>query len=131
MNKYDHSQLKKGDLAAYGEYRNWGGWSIGKSKVDRLTATQIVLDNGMRFRRDTGRKVGDAYGVRLLDPKGSEVRDTIGALEASSFGHTMTQWDKERRAVRNLDSWQICLAQLESHVAEARRRARDLLQEWE
>lgn len=40
-----------------------GGWSATDyiTEVERLTKTQIIAKNKERFRRDTGRRVGDAY----------------------------------------------------------------------
>lgn len=41
-----------------------GGWSSRRylSKVERLTKTQIVLKDNEKFRKDSGRRVGDTYG---------------------------------------------------------------------
>ena len=135
MNKYDHSQLKAGDPAAYGSLS--GGWGYGyvqihHTTVDRLTATQIVMKNGTRFRRENGRKVGsDWQGTRLLDPKGSEVREAILAQEVQGFGPALDQWDKQRRQVRTLDGWAICLSQLEALIASARRRITEIEEGFE
>lgn len=125
---YDHSQLKAGDPVVYGgQAHGWGygGFVINKSKVNKLTATQIVLADGTRFRRDNGCKVGAAY-IKLLDPKGAKVRNALGALEASAFGYGLGEWDKDRRGVTTLEKWEIHLAQLESLVAEAQRRIREI-----
>lgn len=47
--------------------------------VDRLTATQIILANGTRFRRDTGRAVGsaDGWNVAFLQPFSQEFADKV------------------------------------------------------
>lgn len=126
--KYDHTQLKAGDPVIYGRDAGWGmaQWDITRTKVERLTATQIVMANGTRFRRDLGTKVGDRYGGRLLDPKGSEVRDAFGQLEASAFGYSVDQWDKQRRGVRTLEAWGVCLSQLEALIASARRQINEI-----
>ena len=133
MNKYDHSQLKAGDLAFYGGHRGfgYGGFTFTKTIVDRLTTTQIIMADGTRFRRDTGRKIGPGDTSHLLDPKGEQLRDAMGTLEASAFGYSLTQWDKVRREVRSLESWEICLAQLDSLVAEAQRKIREIKKEME
>ena len=131
--KYDHSQLKAGDPAVYGGHRGfgYGGFTIKKTTVDRLTSTQIVMVDGTRFRRDTGRKIGTGDTSHLLDPKGEPMRNALGTLEASAFGYSLTEWDKKRREVRSLESWEICLAQLDALVAEAQRKLREIQKEME
>jgi hypothetical protein len=131
--KYDHTKLKAGDPVVYGGQH--GGWGYGqfvihKTKVERLTATQIIMEDGARFRRSDGRKVGSDSHV-LLDPKGKQVRDAMGALESSAFGYALTQWDKQRRGVKTLEGWEICLSQLEALVASAQRQIRDIKEEME
>lgn len=53
--------LQVGDYVTYhGLYGRYGEDAI--HKIDRLTQTQIIIGN-MRFRRDTGREVGQSdYG---------------------------------------------------------------------
>jgi hypothetical protein len=85
---------------------------------------------GTADRRIDGRKVG-ADSHKLLDPKGEQVRDAMGALESSAFGYGLDQWDKQRRGVKTLEGWEICLAQLEALVASAQRQSRDIKEEME
>jgi hypothetical protein len=51
--------LKEGDEVIC----RWGSYSTSYAlqKVAKTTKTQVVLDNGSRFRKDDGREVGDRY----------------------------------------------------------------------
>lgn len=135
VTKYDHTQLKKGDLAVYGSRYGFGGssWRVSKSKVDRLTTTEIVLEDGQRFRRKDGQKVGGDLDqvTMLLDPKGVEARNAVGEMLALKIGHSVWEWDKIRRNVRTLESWEVSLAHLEAVAAQARRELNEYKKEWE
>lgn len=131
MEGYDHSQLKAGDAAAYSDGAGWGGWNqhIKVTRVDRLTATQIVMVDGTRFRRDTGRRVGSTGNGWLIDPKGEQMRNALGQMEASSFGYGMTQWDKKRRVVKNFEEWEQCLSELVLLAFEGQQRVEEIKKE--
>ena len=118
--KYDHNLLKAGDVAYYGNRLGMRhSWTFAKSKVEKLTATQIVLENGKRFRRSDGGAVGSKYRAQLLDPVGEEVRDAKAQLEAQNFGYALMQWEKSKRDVTTLIAWEVALAQLEALVLDA------------
>lgn len=69
------ANLKPGDEAFVPA--RWGVGSI--RRVERLTATQIVLVGGEKFRRDSGRSIGrnDAFGAAWIQPVAQDVRDAI------------------------------------------------------
>ncbi len=62
--------LKPGDIVGYKSAPYYAPDAV---TITRLTATQIVLGNGMRFRRSSGRAVGDfgrmgaPYIVQMTD----------------------------------------------------------------
>jgi Zn-dependent alcohol dehydrogenase len=71
------ANLKPGDEVAIP-----GRWSVGATsllRVERLTATQIVVAGGRKFRRDSGRAVGtsDTWNTPWLQPVTQEVLDAI------------------------------------------------------
>ena len=56
--------IKVGDTVFISEYVNYG-WRNAEDfwipkKVDRITKTQFILDNGKRFKKD-GREIGDSW----------------------------------------------------------------------
>jgi len=57
-----------GDRVAVLSDAPYGGRRVDVTTVERVTATQVVLEGGHRFRRDTGREVGSARqgGYRLV-----------------------------------------------------------------
>lgn len=72
------------------QYDGWGGSGVTIRTVERLTATQIVLDNGSRYRRDTGRVVGDGRSslAPLDDPK---VRSELTAQRIRALRYKLDQ----------------------------------------
>jgi hypothetical protein len=62
--------------------------------IERLTTTQIVLDNGNRYRRDTLTVVGDRYSNVLLPVNDQRVIDARARAELSEVEtvvHRMTR----------------------------------------
>lgn len=102
MERYDHSNLQVGDAACYGSLSGYGytRWVVTHTAVEKLTATQIVMKNGKRFRRDNGRAIGETssgYGRRvskLLDPKGKEVAEAWAFDEAERVRQTLAELAK-------------------------------------
>ncbi len=94
-------------------YRHhFSGGSVRFTTVERLTATQIVLADGSRYRRDTLREVGRHYeGPQLLaadDPKvvetiaANQLRDALHAVKAAAE-KVRTDHDAETAATRLRD----------------------------
>ena len=67
-------QVKPGDVVATGS-----GWQMPTpAKVEKLTATQIVLVGGRRYRRRDGRAIGaGSWGAPYLYPMTAELREQI------------------------------------------------------
>lgn len=68
--KYDISGVSVGDTVATTEFRQpptlW--------KVERLTTTQIVCNNGIRFNRESGRRIGSSlYEARAFVPTPEDI----------------------------------------------------------
>ncbi len=95
------------------------------TKVERLTATQIVLASGDRFRRDTLREVGDSKRsawsghTTIMDPTSGQVRKAhAGQLMKGLFGW----FDRiERDADRNGTKPAAILDLIEAQVAKYRK----------
>lgn len=122
---YDHSNLQPGDTAAYARLTGYGvgSWQVQTSKVVKLTATQIVLEDGTRFVRATGRRVGDknvryyASKAILVDPKGPEV---VEAWSADLARHVVTALGAlSKIRVRDLDTLADLLASAQSVINQA------------
>lgn len=70
--------LKPGDVVAVEYSHGSNGRTFGLRKVGRVTATQVVTNNGDRFRKVTGRLVGqDGYYFTTLVPPTDEIRLSI------------------------------------------------------
>lgn len=80
------SELKAGDEAVVRS----GHYSEGQIvKVARVTATQVIINDNLRFRKDNGRKVGesDVWHRTYLEELTDEVRGRIRhASLASALG---------------------------------------------
>jgi hypothetical protein len=100
-----------------------GGWneSATSRKVERLTKTQAVLDNGRRYNRQTLCECGDPYRSRIAaidDPKAVSIRDRQERLGQVSAARR--ELDAADRALRSDDAskaaehagkaWAICRA---------------------
>lgn len=59
--------LKPGDEVAI-RYSSTGSMRYEFQRVERRTATQFVTSNSRRYRTDDGRRVGDHYGPKLVEP---------------------------------------------------------------
>ena len=72
--KWDHSKLQPGDPVAYTWSPNPSAEPIVlRASVQKVTMTHLVLDNGTKFHRETGRSVPMGRG-QLIDPAGEQAQ---------------------------------------------------------
>lgn len=84
--------LKTGDAVA--TKRSGVGFTPEIHRVARVTATQILLDNNKRFRRDSGYQIGlksSWHSVYLVDAT-REVRDAIELQQLRDWATASTSW---------------------------------------
>lgn len=104
--------------AAVAEYRRTGiDGHVNLTTVERLTATQIVLANGNRYRRDNGQLVGDNRTC-LLPLTDSTVRDNIAVQALSRVRHAVWELGKDHSGGEAVVMAK--LDQIEQLVAQAR-----------
>jgi hypothetical protein len=81
------TSLQPGDEVAV-RRDGWDGTNFTILRIERLTATQFVIADGMyRFRRDTGRIVGQGY--HKIHQVTREMRDNIEAARLVAEFQTM------------------------------------------
>lgn len=76
--------------ARVAEYYIGNNSSAALAVIDRITETQIVLDNGNRYRRDNLRKVGENRNAwsgftKLLPVDDSQVRDALATCRLDAL----------------------------------------------
>ena len=57
--------VKVGDMVCIPKFSGWGRSSLlrlSKSPVEKVTKTQVIAFNGMRFQKSTGKEIGRNYG---------------------------------------------------------------------
>lgn len=81
MQEYDDwlARLAPGDEAFAKWWRGAFGFTYEPGKVARVTATQVILQDGVRFRKTTGREVGSRGLDRTLVMPTDDLRDKIQA----------------------------------------------------
>jgi hypothetical protein len=98
-------------------------------KVERLTKTQIVMADGIRYRRDTLRPVGDSASewrtetTELLPVTDPRVIDARAAARMRNLAATI---QPKLGQVTTLDQALEALTQIEIAVADTRRRVEAL-----
>lgn len=105
--------LKAGDEVVVSH----GYHSVGRlEKVERVTATQIVISDSLRFRRDGGRKVGgsESYTRTAIEEATPEARAEI-RREALRNRMSLVKWEKV-----SLETLEKVAAALASDTAEAK-----------
>ena len=67
---HDLTGVKVGDVIALPTYSHWGEPSrlYTRMRVEKVTATQVAVDNGYRFRKSDGKKIGGIYGGYAFVP---------------------------------------------------------------
>ena len=88
--------------------------------VERFTATQIVLANGNRYRRDTLRRVGDHYGSELLAVDDRRVVDTLVLERLRSAFYEIGKLLRSVSVRGGVEAALATLAEIERVVTEAR-----------
>lgn len=73
------------------------------AKVDKVTKTQIVIDNA-RFRRDSGWQCGsDRWNIRRISvPTEKEISDVKEEVLRKTLIHTISSFDFERLSTNEL-----------------------------
>ena len=119
--------------ARVAEYTNSSPDSVRLATVARVTASQVVLDNGSRYRRKDGREVGDSArgpwacrtDLRPLDDsqvRQARVRQVVAAVEAK-----VERIVKEAKDIKaDADSAWAALGRIELVVAAGRRALADI-----
>lgn len=75
-----------GDTVAIYEAGSIGPASVHFAKIDKVTATQVVVGT-RRFRREDGRERGATYhGARLRRPEERDVQDVVAAWAVRMMG---------------------------------------------
>lgn len=94
----DRDWIAEGAKVALYRFRAWGPADVRYTTVAKLTRTQIVLDNGDRYRRDNLHAVGGSYSSPSLlpadDPKVTE------ALREQRFRDVLSAVKREAEKVR-------------------------------
>ncbi len=98
-------------------YQHWSNARATIATVERLTATQIILDNGNRYRRDNGKGVGDRR-EELLPVDDYRVRNCIAAGVLSSLRHRVDEACKDHNG--SVAAVLATLDEIARLVAEAR-----------
>jgi hypothetical protein len=96
---FDFAKLQPGDPVAYMDHFGRGWSSNAKVRfatVDRVTATQIVLSGGVRFRLKDGRRVAGSPYSKLMDPGSDD------ALGAHVGGRVLEEHNRVMRALSEL-----------------------------
>lgn len=88
------SSLQVGDKVAVPD--RWSGGQV--LAVDRLTPTQVVLADGRKFRRDSGRQVGssDSWNVKWIRPITPEF---VEKLERQRLENWLDQKTRTRQSL--------------------------------
>jgi len=102
-----------------------GHTSLSITTVEKITATQIVLANGSRYSRNTGRKVGaTAYDTHeLLPVDHPRIRDRRIRAQIRQLGHKV---DELCLGIKSSDEAASVLAEVEKAVAATRKRITEL-----
>ncbi len=75
------------------------GWRVKLHTIERITATQIVIDNGVRFRRDNLKVVGSPYSsTRLLPLDDPRVRNDLAHGRIRDINAAMLRFRDDRTA---------------------------------
>jgi len=84
------SELNTGDVVIL----SFGGWRGGRSveKIDRATPTQFIV-RGEKYRRETGRKCGDAYSSSISVPKEGEIESIRRANRTAKLAQKIASVD--------------------------------------
>lgn len=70
--------LQPGDKWKSVKHLHYSSWAeIQSLEVEKLTKTQIVLTNGARYRRDSGRRVGGSRFDLLPSPSSTETIEGV------------------------------------------------------
>lgn len=72
--------LQPGDKWKSVKYHHYSSWAEVKTlEVEKLTKTQIVLTNGARYRRDSGRMVGGSMFDLLPSPSTTKAIEGVAS----------------------------------------------------
>ena len=99
--------------------------------IEKLTATQIVLANGCRYRRDTLMEIGQDRWRRfeLLPANHRRVRQVLASEEVSSLTHLLAELLRVRSASATPADMLAMLDQAAEKITAARQRVAELTAE--
>lgn len=106
-----YPELKPGDVVAYLTGRR--PMTCVVDEIERVTATQIILTNGQRARRNDGRLIGDHYRY-LCNPSWPSIVSVRIAMEHRRLESELHRALKaeESTSASGLDEWHGALADL-------------------
>lgn len=107
--------LKVGDRVCFSDYGGWdGGQKYRILAIERMTATQAVCSNNLRFRLKDGNVIGVSY--RRVEPITNDV------LKANDEAQ-LRQWFKTLASQRTIPSTPVLRAMKEAAEAAAKAEA--------
>jgi hypothetical protein len=121
MNTQTPDWIREGAHVAEYNRRGLGFASYTEAVIARVTATQIVLDNGGKYRIKDLRQVGAGFYryPELVPLTDRRVRDAQASSAVNALRHQIDDLWKQSEA-RTVDSAVERLAEVEALVAEAR-----------
>lgn len=108
--KTNLSEILAGDEVAYKPHSNRHDFPMERRKVERVTPTQIVLDEYRKFYKKNGREVGaNVWRAEEIFPLGAEVWDRydgkgLGITYAQLVEREQTE-EKNRQRRQDLADW--------------------------
>ena len=91
---HDLTGVKVGDIIALPTYSHWGEPSSLYSlmKVEKVTAAQITVNNGYRFRKSDGKKIGGSYNDYAFIPTSEQLEADNKHRESFQRKHKARKW---------------------------------------
>jgi hypothetical protein len=121
---FDVSKLQPGDPVAFTDSKMSYRRRIGFSIVERLTATQVVLANSKRFRRNDNAIVGEGWG-ELIDPDGPDAVAAWNRVVAEDAMYALTRLEREQGSEKPATPAEY-LDKVAAVVEESRSRLREI-----
>lgn len=86
--------VKVGDIIALPTYAHWGEPSslYNLMQVEKATSTQITVDDGNRFRKSDGKKIGGSYRDYAFVPTLEQLEENRKHREQYQRKHKARKW---------------------------------------